>query len=112
MDTIFKTFMGIVLLFMVTLSGTGLIAAAIDAKHADTYAASVVTNIEESHFSSVVMQQAILQAQQYGYDITYQSFDNDRDQMIDLVEVSLNYEYKIPFLCQKGVMHTLKAYAR
>lgn len=112
MEQISKTFLGIIILLLVTFSGVGIISASIDAAHAEEYASDVASVIEASNYSNNVIQICKDKAAEAGYTLEVTLKDIDNDGHNDMAEVIVNYKYTIAILNITGTEHQAKAFSR
>ena len=112
MDSVIKTFLTIFCLLIATFSIVGLCAASFNASNADKYLADCCKALEEGNFQSSVISSCISEADEKGYSLTCKPIDSDGDNITDMVDVTLEYDYVIPYLNASTEKHTIKAYAR
>lgn len=111
MDEIAKTFLGFFLILVICFIGTGLITASVDISKAKEYQKNIVTEIENSHFSSTVMEKCKEDATNKGYKLEYKNIKKDDFNNTVSVEIILTYKYSIPLLGNIGSEHSLRSFA-
>lgn len=112
MEGIPKVFLTLCCLLAVLLSSTGIVIAGINASKADGFLSDAALGIAEGNFQEVILETWTKEARDRGYLLTCQKKDTNGDAYTDLVDMTLTYEYKIPFLQAKGIQHKLKTYAK
>lgn len=95
MNQIIKAFTGIFFLMMLMLLGCGIVSAQMSSVYARAYKSAVVTELEDSGCSQLVIESCITQAQKDGYGLQIKVLERDGKRM---AEVTLEYDYRIPFL--------------
>lgn len=111
MAQIFKTYFGIFLMFLCIMVLTGMISANLDVSHARSFHEDVVNEIENSRFSPSVIEACRASAFNAGYTkLTCKSIP-DTDGKTMVTEITLGYEYTIPFLNMLN-NHEIRGYAR
>lgn len=112
MDQIFKSYMGVVMLFLLLFVGIGIISASMDASAAEDFAAESASVIEASNYSNEVISNLKTEAAQSGYVLNITTQDTDGDNIPDIAEVVVDYQYSIPILNIMGTVHHAKAFAK
>lgn len=115
MESIVKAFLSIFLLVIVTLAGVGIVSTGIDASNAEKYIADVSATIEDSNFSQAVISQCVadVSSENSKYkSLEIKTLDLDKDGYVDSADVTLAYEYSIPFFSIGENTHYLTNYIR
>lgn len=112
MDQIFKSYMGVVMLFLLLFVGIGIISASMDASAAEDFAAESASVIESSNYSSEVISNLKTEAHKSGYELYVTTQDTDGDGVPNIAEVTVDYQYSIPVLNITGTIHHAKAFAK
>ena len=129
MKEVMEAFLGL-FFFMIIITGSmSVITAAIDAKNADAAKTGYIAEIENSNFSSTVLESIFEQAESEGYVVSMrvyhmqnsglQSPPTDVNSSADIpntsdvymVRLQLTFDYKFHFL-NSVTRHTLIGYAR
>lgn len=110
MSQIFKAFLGIFLILLFVITMIGVITADQDISNARDFKNQVVTQIEVSNFSSQVINACKSSATDYGYELDTNTILDTNNRAV-AVEITLRYNYSIPFL-NVFSNHTLHDYAR
>lgn len=76
---------------------TGIIQANMVALRATEFHMDAVAEIENSNFADSVIDACKLQADECGYELTVEKFEDDKG-ITNMAEVILCYDYSIPFL--------------
>ena len=95
MSQIVKTFMGVFLLMMLLMLGCGIVSAQMESAHARDYQSAVLTELSDSGCNQKVIDSCMQQAKRDGYQLAVQVWERDGART---AEVTLGYEYRIPFL--------------
>ncbi|MBR1630023.1 MAG: hypothetical protein IJ679_12295 [Lachnospiraceae bacterium] len=96
MDSIFKSFLGVFFLLVLSCTGIGLVEASIDARSADSYLSSVVSQIESGHYSTSVVSACKKDAESRGYELNVDIQENTLGECFGTAE--LTYVYQVSFL--------------
>lgn len=112
MEGIPKVFLTLCCMLTILLSSTGIVIAGINASKADTFLSDAAIGVAEGNMQDGVLEDWVCEAKEKGYLLTCHKKDTNGDAYTDLVDMTLTYEYKIPFLQAKGVQHKLKTYAK
>ncbi len=113
MEQIGKTFMGLIIIVLLTFIGVGVVSTSIDASHAESFASEAAATIEASNFSEkIISMYKDPKQNNKNYVVEIIPYDTDSDGYTDMAEVKVKYRYSIPILNTKGAVHTAKAYAR
>ncbi len=107
MGQVVKSFMGIFFLVALVLLGCGILGAQMSSVQARDYKAAVITEISDSGCNQTVIDSCISQAVSDGYGLKVILYEYDGRKM---AEVTLEYDYCIPFLNYK-TKHQLRGYA-
>lgn len=127
MKSMFETFLGVFFLVLAMVTGMSCISGAIDVRHADEAKVTYIQNIEDSNFSSRVMQQCFDSADKEGYKIDFVVYSDadgtntvrnvhSKSEVGDisnayLVRMTLDFNYSMP-LMGIAAPHTLLGYAK
>lgn len=112
MDAITKSFLTLFCLLIVTFTSVGLIVGALNSSAADRFISDAAEGISAGNQTDDVINQWIAEATEKGYELTCTRKDTDGDGHSDVVSLSMDYEYKIPYINATANKHTVKAYAR
>lgn len=121
MDSLPKTLLALVLLLVVALTGAGIVSTNVDASNAEHYLADVTAEIEDSNFSSEIINSCIDKVANRGADeetggnyeqLTVVQIDTDGDGITDAADLSLSYRYTIPFLNIGQSEHIVTSFIR
>lgn len=112
MEAITKTFLTIFCLLIVTFTATGLIVASINANKADAFLSDATIGIEEGNFQPEIIGEWKQNAADIGYQLDTAAKDTNGDGYTDVVDLTLTYQYVVPFLNSGASDHVLKSYAR
>lgn len=112
MDAITKTFLTLFCLLIATFTSVGLIVGALNSSAADRFISDAAEAISAGNQSDGVISEWVAEANEKGYELTCTKKDTDGDGHSDVVSLSMDYEYKIPYLNATSNKHTIKAYAR
>ena len=96
MESIFKSFLGIFFLLMLSCTGIGLVEASIDARGADSFLSSAVSQIEAAHYSRNVISDCQTDALSRGYRLEVDLSENDVGEYCGVAQ--LTYVYHVPLL--------------
>ncbi len=96
MDSIFKSFLGVFFLVILSCTGIGLLEASIEARGADSYLSRVVSQVEAGHYSEQVIKAAKSDARARGYELEIELDENDRGECCGIAR--LTYVYRVPLL--------------
>lgn len=97
MENIFKTYLGIFLIFTGIFVSAGIISASISASNAVSFHADVIKEIEDCNFAQSVIDACKESAKSAGYELTVQPIKDANGRTV-MAEVILDYEYNLPFL--------------
>lgn len=111
MEGIPKVFLTLCCLLAILFSSAGVVVAGMNASKADCFLSDAALGVSEGNFQEVVLKLWENEAKDKGYLLTYDKKDTNKDGYTDLVDMTLTYQYKIPFLQKKGVQHRLRTYA-
>ena len=103
MESIFKGFLGIFFLLILSFTGIGLIEASLYARLADSYLSKTVSRIEASHFSQKVKTACIEDAKKRGYKLELKLSKNDADEYYGTAYLEYVYEVPMLGLSQKNI---------
>lgn len=112
MEQIFKTFTGLVLLFLMTFTGIGIISSAIDASNAENFASTAASVIEAGNYSEEAIASCTENAKKANYDLQVSLIDSNHDGYDDMAEVIVSYDYSIPILNVTGTKHEARVVAK
>ena len=112
MEGIPKVFLTLCCLLAILLCSTGIVIAGINAGKADRFLSDAAIGVAEGNFQDTVIEAWVSEASEHGYLLMCRGKDTNGDSYTDLVDMTLTYEYKIPFLNTRGVQHQLKSYAK
>lgn len=98
MEILIKVYSSIVVMVLNLYMGITAVVATEQVSVAENYRASVTAQIENSNFNQDVIAACEQEAREMGYEleITNCVFDEEND--IQLAEVALTYDYKMPLL--------------
>ena len=111
MEGIPKVFLTLCCLLAILLSSAGVVMAGMNASKADRFLSDAALGVSEGNFQEEVLNLWEKEAEGQGYELAYDKKDTNKDGYTDLVDMTLTYQYKIPFLQKKGVQHRLRTYA-
>lgn len=100
MSQIFKSYLGIFLLFLSVAVLIGIVDANMSSNAAEEFHTAAVAEIEESNFAATVIEECKESAQNMGYTLEVNPVTDDEGSVV-MAEVTLNYYYEIPFLSVK-----------
>lgn len=112
MDTIIKAFVTLICLIIVTFSVTGLIVGASNSSMADSFLSDCARVIEEGNFQDSIISDCVAEATNKNYTLNAEKKDTNGDGYTDMVNLTLEYSYQIPYLNATANTKTIKAYAR
>lgn len=112
MEQIFKTFTALVLIFLMTFVGIGIITASIDASNAEDFASTIASVVESSNFSEDVITDCKSKAEESNYTLLIDPLDSNGDGYYDIAEIIIEYDYSIPILNIVGTKHEARTFAR
>lgn len=108
-----ETFIGIIIITLMVVLSTSYITASLNTRHAQNYHSAMISEIEASNFSDVVIQECIEKAKANGFVKEDGSSGLEVVKMaeMDIAEVTLTYRYMIPVL-NSLLEHEIVGYAR
>ena len=112
MDQLIKAFIGFFFLLLQTFAGIGITSAAIDVSNAEEFAADAAQIIESSDFSPVVISKLKDKAKSINYELEVIEDDLDNDNVTDMAEIIVRYDYSINVINVISRKHQAKSYAR
>lgn len=112
MEQIFKMILTLFCLLTLSFSSAGLIISSINASKADAFLSDATIGVTEGNFQDTVIGQWQTEATERDYQLTAERKDTNGDGYTDAVDLTLTYQYVVPYLRISGNEHTLKAYAR
>ena len=112
MEAITKTFITIFCLLLITFTASGLIIASLNASTADSFLSDAVIGIEEGNLQTSVINAYKNEAAEKGYELSAIEKDVNGDGYTDIVDLTLKYQYYIPFINSNSEEHVIKAYVR
>lgn len=112
MDAVIKAFVTLICLIIVTFSVTGLIVGATNSSMADSFLSDCVRAVEEGNYQDSVIASCVSEATDKNYTLTAVKKDTNGDGYTDMVDLTLEYSYQIPYLNATANTKTIKAYAR
>ncbi len=98
MGQVIKIYMGLFFLLLEALTGMGVVSAGVQTAAARDYHSDIMEEIVCSNFNEGVMDACVKQAEEEGYQVKLEPVIYDENANIQLVSVTLNYEYAIPVL--------------
>ncbi len=96
MESIFKGFLGIFFLMVISFTGIGVIEASIEARNADTFLSESVSSIEAGHYNRQVISACMTDADSRGYQLDVEIVGNDVGECCG--RARLLYQYRVPVL--------------
>ncbi len=96
MESIFKGFLGVFFLMLISFTGIGVIEASIEARKADTFLTESVSDIEAGHYNQYVISACRADAADRGYRLDVDIVGNDVGEYCG--RARLSYQYEVPFL--------------
>ena len=96
MESIFKGFLGIFFLMIISFAGIGVIEASIEARNADAFLSESVSDIEAGHYNSQVILACKEDAASRGYQLDVSIVGNDVGECCG--RAKLWYQYRVPVL--------------
>lgn len=96
MESIFKGFLGMFFLLILSFTGVGLIEASIDARKADSFLSEAVELIEAGHYRDAVIDACASDAKSRGYELDIDIVENERGECFGTAKLS--YSYRVPLL--------------
>lgn len=112
MEAITKSFLTLFCLLMVTFTTVGLIVGAVNAGKADAFLTDAVKGVEESNLRDTAIREWQSMAKSLNYQLDCKSMDTNGDGYTDMVDMTLVYNYILPYVKAGGQKHQLRAYAR
>lgn len=111
MDQIFKVTLSLFLILIMVLTSAGILSASIDVSEAKSFQENVVAQIEDSNFSPSVISACKTLAIKYGYTLSDDNYIYDEFGNVTMVELTLEYNYAIPFLDNLISNHKIRSFA-
>ena len=96
MESIFKGFLGIFFLMVLSFTGIELIGASSDARRADSFLAKSVEMIEAGHYRKSVVDACIADAEALGYELQVDIVENEWGDCFG--QAKLSYQYRISII--------------
>lgn len=96
MESIFKGFLGIFFLMIISCTGIGVIEASIEARNADSFLSESVSSIEAGHYNRQVISACMADAISRGYLLDVDISGNDAGECCG--RARLSYHYRVPIL--------------
>lgn len=112
MDGITKAFLTLFCLLLVTVTTIGLMVGAVNVSKAEHFLADAVLGIEEANLQSTAIEKWQEMAEELSYQLDCKKKDTDGDGNADLVDLTLTYDYHLPYMNATSTEHRIKAYAR
>lgn len=112
MEGITKTFLTIFCLLLVTFTTVGLMVGAVNVSKAEHFLADAVLGIEEANLQGEAIEKWQEMAEKLMYRLECKKKDTDGDGNTDLVDMTLTYDYHLPYINATSTEHQIKAYAR
>ncbi|MGN0342763.1 MAG: hypothetical protein ACI4DO_08210 [Roseburia sp.] len=123
MEQIIKTYLGIFMILLMTVTGIGIVAAEVEVTRAREFKSDVIIELENSDYNVNVLNACMQQAQEIGYDLDITLYGKDGtavnyepggtipSQGVNFAEVVLNYSYRTgPF--GNFLQHSIRGYGR
>lgn len=123
MEQIIKTYLGIFLILLLTVTGIGIVAAEVEVTRAREFKSDVIIEMENSNYNVNVLNACMEQAGAIGYDLKVTLYGKDGtsvdytpgvtlpDGGITFAEVVLDYSYRTgPF--GDLMQHSIRGYGR
>ncbi len=98
MESIFKSYMGLMLMVLLMCIGLGIIGVSIDARNADDFANDCVMRIQASNYNSAVVADCIAKANSMNYELNVDITSIDEGYKSAQGQIELKYRVKIPIL--------------
>ena len=98
METVIKTYIGFFFMMAMLFLGSGIISASLESRNANAYANNFATRIENSNYSSAVVEQCRTEAQALGYNLTVTVKTSSNNAYAHYGLLTLNYQYRIPII--------------
>lgn len=119
MSQIVKSFIGYFLLLVVVFAGTSIVSVSVDAANAQRYVSDLTDEMEMYNFSDVIVTDCMnrvnnhtdSQAKNYS-NLTINNLANAADPYSNGREVTMEYQFSIPFLNMGSTTHVVRAVAR
>ena len=112
MEQVFKVFLTLFCLMILSFTATGLIISSMNASRADAFISDAANGVSMGNFQEDVISDWQSEAAEKGYQLAASKKDANGDGYTDAVDLTLTYQYVVPYLNMAGSEHTLKAYAR
>lgn len=96
MESIFKGFLGMFFLLVLSFTGVGLIEASFDARKADSFLSESVGMIEAGHYRKTVVDACKSDAKSRGYELDVDVVENEQGECFG--KATLSYCYRVPIL--------------
>lgn len=123
MEQIIKTYLGMFLILLMTVTGIGIVAAEVEVTRAREFKSDVIIELENSNYNVNVLNACIQQAREIGYDLSVTLYGEDGTAVdyepgdalpadgIAFAEVILDYSYRTgPF--GSLMQHSIRGYGR
>lgn len=111
MKQIITTMISIILMFAGVLTVTGIASTNVEYDKAKDFHADVINEIEASNFAPSVINACKTDAQKEGYELTINTTVIDAEINNQVAQVTLKYDYQIPFL-KIDKEKSIRGYAR
>lgn len=112
MDAITKAFLTLFCLLIVTFTTTGLVVGQLNSSAADRFLSDSAMAISAGNFQESIIDECVAEADTKGYVLSYVKKDTNGDGYTDVVALSMEYDYKIPYLNTNANKHTINTYVR
>lgn len=112
MHELFKVILTMFCLLIISFTSTGLIISSMNASKADAFLSDASIGVAEGNFQDSVIKQWQSEALERKYQLEVIKKDTNTDGYTDAVDLTLTYQYVVPYLNLSGSEHTIKAYAR
>lgn len=106
MESVLKTYLGFFFMLAMLFLGAGILSASLDARNANAYANNYATRIEQSNYSSSVIDEIKHEADQLGYKVSVDVRTSTNNTYSHYGLLTLRYNYRIPIL---GISQTHNA---
>ncbi len=98
METIIKSFVGIICLLFLTVTGIGITYSAITSRNANLFMEDCVDKIEASHYASGVISACCEDAKNNGYEMNVSVYNPKNSKYVSYGNLLLTYPYGIQIL--------------